>query len=163
MKEDRASWDLHTSKRMHFIEEVDNASGSCDVDTCIRQNVCTSLRTAGDRRPQRHEGPCIRQNVCTSLRTDRAIDEATWAQTLHTSKRMHFIEEPRGPPTCTTSAHLHTSKRMHFIEDSPTRPRRTPNRNLHTSKRMHFIEEQTILAFLGRLRLLAYVKTYALH
>ena len=37
---------------------------------------------------------CIRQNVCTSLR--RAFPVAyAWRALLHTSKRMHFIEEPR--------------------------------------------------------------------
>ena len=36
---------LHTSKRMHFIEEVFLLMKRKSNDTCIRQNVCTSLRT----------------------------------------------------------------------------------------------------------------------
>ena len=36
---------------------------------------------------------------------------------LHTSKRMHFIEEIRLTGGMTGFAFLHTSKRMHFIED----------------------------------------------
>ena len=60
---------------------------------------------------------------------------------LHTSKRMHFIEDlivrfDRIPTQC-----LHTSKRMHFIEDSADQGGDRQRRALHTSKRMHFIEE----------------------
>ncbi|PKD02585.1 hypothetical protein APC1472_1381 [Bifidobacterium longum] len=36
---------------------------------------------------------------------------------LHTSKRMHFIEEVQATATATMIDGLHTSKRMHFIED----------------------------------------------
>ena len=59
---------LHTSKRMHFIEEVWR---------CLVPAV---------------QYPCIRQNVCTSLRTD-TVAGCDQSQRLHTSKRMHFIEE----------------------------------------------------------------------
>ena len=60
---------LHTSKRMHFIEDATSVIlGSVSI-TCIRQNVCTSLRT---------------QYLDSDIRR---------AGYLHTSKRMHFIEE----------------------------------------------------------------------
>ena len=36
---------------------------------------------------------------------------------------------------------LHTSKRMHFIEDQSYRTSDGLSDDLHTSKRMHFIEE----------------------
>ena len=36
---------LHTSKRMHFIEEQTQTNYSGLKVACIRQNVCTSLRT----------------------------------------------------------------------------------------------------------------------
>ena len=35
---------LHTSKRMHFIEESMEYNVVSEDTTCIRQNVCTSLR-----------------------------------------------------------------------------------------------------------------------
>ena len=35
---------LHTSKRMHFIEEQVSVFDPESSGTCIRQNVCTSLR-----------------------------------------------------------------------------------------------------------------------
>ena len=57
---------------------------------------------------------------------------------------------------------LHTSKRMHFIEDPPFGPSRLAAVFLHTSKRMHFIEEHKKLPP-AQWRDLAYVKTYALH
>ena len=109
---------LHTSKRMHFIEESPlvlirelewtcirqnvctslripgSATGGPDkMLTCIRQNVCTSLRrrTSGGRRHP--HPPCIRQNVCTSLRIRPACRIRQRPLHLHTSKRMHFIEE----------------------------------------------------------------------
>ena len=84
--------------------------------------------------------------------------------------------------------YLHTSKRMHFIEDRQQRAllrgfygpcirqnvctslRSVPTvhaavavRRLHTSKRMHFIEEWLALTVSVLSRILAYVKTYALH
>ena len=58
---------------------------------------------------------------------------------LHTSKRMHFIEEYNISHVVGLSNHLHTSKRMHFIEDLH-----------HRRMRSHAWD-------------LAYVKTYALH
>ena len=58
---------------------------------------------------------------------------------------------------------LHTSKRMHFIEDPPFGPSRLAAVFLHTSKRMHFIEDRTYWCSSMRRRALAYVKTYALH
>ena len=36
---------------------------------------------------------------------------------MHTSKRMHFIEEQFEFPARDRQCDLHTSKRMHFIED----------------------------------------------
>ncbi len=38
-------------------------------------------------------GPCIRQNVCTSLRIEQVGAELVSVVSLHTSKRMHFIED----------------------------------------------------------------------
>ena len=35
---------LHTSKRMHFIEDASRPTRSTRAQPCIRQNVCTSLR-----------------------------------------------------------------------------------------------------------------------
>ena len=43
--------------------------------------------------------------------------------------------------TVETETFLHTSKRMHFIEDGQTPPHPRSIEILHTSKRMHFIEE----------------------
>ena len=61
--------DLHTSKRMHFIEGAKDIADMVDrVDACIRQNVCTSLRGIERRERVVAAGSCIRQNVCTSLR-----------------------------------------------------------------------------------------------
>ena len=37
---------LHTSKRMHFIEGTERKPGAETPAPCIRQNVCTSLRAA---------------------------------------------------------------------------------------------------------------------
>ena len=59
-------------------------------------------------------------------------------------------------------ATLHTSKRMHFIEDRKVRHAIAKALNLHTSKRMHFIEDRRKDSSSGRCTL-AYVKTYALH
>ena len=59
---------------------------------------------------------------------------------------------------------MHTSKRMHFIEESPTDVPRHTQENLHTSKRMHFIEDRSGgQRVRGPRMALAYVKTYALH
>ena len=44
---------LHTSKRMHFIEEPEMHAGKHSTGSCIRQNVCTSLRNE-PRGPQGH-------------------------------------------------------------------------------------------------------------
>ncbi len=60
---------LHTSKRMHFIEDTPSVDVYVSVGACIRQNVCTSLRI---------EVQSGRERVAP----------------LHTSKRMHFIEDP---------------------------------------------------------------------
>ena len=58
---------------------------------------------------------------------------------------------------------MHTSKRMHFIEEARSRAALEPwARALHTSKRMHFIEEVQATATATMIDL-AYVKTYALH
>ena len=84
---------LHTSKRMHFIEDsTASSSAASPAPTCIRQNVCTSLRRFVD---------CpVRQHVAD----------------LHTSNRMHFLEGARPCASTAVPACLHTSKRMHFIE-----------------------------------------------
>ncbi len=84
------------------------------------------------------ERACIRQNVCTSLRTDTIRSTPVACFSLHTSKRMHFIEEGQPDADQGQGTPLHTSKRMHFIEEPRTR---------------------SALSAPG----LAYVKTYALH
>ncbi len=134
---------LHTSKRMHFIEDrQQRALLRGFYGPCIRQNVCTSLRTACHRHAGLRRGTCIRQNVCTSLRSVPTVHAAVAVRRLHTSKRMHFIEECcrihvsfscgscirqnvctslRSYRNCqgdTWATHLHTSKRMHFIEET---------------------------------------------
>ena len=154
---------LHTSKRMHFIEERAARTSGPPSPTCIRQNVCTSLRTSSDR----STGP--------------------GEDSLHTSKRMHFIEDsgrPRGPPNhpscirqnvCTS---LRSSSSFRHVTGSVTCIRQnvcTSLRieqvgaelvsvvSLHTSKRMHFIEDYGALLVSEKPDMLAYVKTYALH
>ena len=89
------SADLHTSKRMHFIEDSNMVTETIRHETCIRQNVCTSLRMPLPVGPVSRWWPCIRQNVCTSLRNTSTawISRVSWS--LHTSKRMHFIEDRR--------------------------------------------------------------------
>ena len=115
--------------------------------------------------------PCIRQNVCTSLRTMGRYWCRKNPTCLHTSKRMHFIEDGHTGVQASPKPRLHTSKRMHFIEEFRALPhssakstcirqnvctslRRSPDRMvaiglrcLHTSKRMHFIEELMIFWF----------------
>ena len=94
---------------------------------CIRQNVCTSLRRRCNRSSDASRRACIRQNVCTSLRT---VDDHAGRQialTLHTSKRMHFIEELSWRHCRYPTRSLHTSKRMHFIEDTSRTSSRTPS------------------------------------
>ena len=63
------------------------------------------------------------------------------AADLHTSKRMHFIEEPSTRTGRATIRTLHTSKRMHFIEELFAGRKKYYKNGLHTSKRMHFIED----------------------
>ena len=82
---------------------------------------------------------------------------------LHTSKRMHFIEERWEATRRRKPNSLHTSKRMHFIEDRKVRHAIAKALNLHTSKRMHFIEEYINSVDIPRIMVRAYVKTYALH
>ena len=84
---------------------------------------------------------CIRQNVCTSLRRPRRLVPDRQSH-LHTSKRMHFIEDGISRVGGCRSPCLHTSKRMHFIEDDLPYGRAIESTCLHTSKRMHFIEER---------------------
>ena len=72
MWEHVGGWNLHTSKRMHFIEDETGIWLVSGLDACIRQNVCTSLRIGPGLRPL---GYC---------------------PLLHTSKRMHFIEDRMG-------------------------------------------------------------------
>ena len=150
---------------MHFIEEWSARNGSWPRCACIRQNVCTSLRTARFATRSQKLLTCIRQNVCTSLRTvEKTVVQG--GVRLHTSKRMHFIEEQRGHThrtgrrpcirqnVCTSlrrpaqarphppdEHRLHTSKRMHFIEEAMQSQFGCLSKGLHTSKRMHFIEE----------------------
>ena len=156
---------LHTSKRMHFIEERAARTSGPPSPTCIRQNVCTSLRTSSDRSTGpgedslhtskrmhfiedsgRPRGPpnhpsCIRQNVCTSLRRSPDRMVAIGLRCLHTSKRMHFIEDPPFGPSRLAAVFLHTSKRMHFIEElmifwfAPSRPPTCIRQNVCTSLR----------------------------
>ena len=59
---------LHTSKRMHFIEDSRANRRLAAMPPCIRQNVCTSLRKASWPPDRAKTAACIRQNVCTSLR-----------------------------------------------------------------------------------------------
>ena len=84
---------LHTSKRMHFIEEPEMHAGKHSTGSCIRQNVCTSLRSSSSFRHVTGSVTCIRQNVCTSLRIEQVGAELVSVVSLHTSKRMHFIED----------------------------------------------------------------------
>ena len=65
---------LHTSKRMHFIEEPEMHAGKHSTGSCIRQNVCTSLRNHIVSVSPNSSLTCIRQNVCTSLRIDWICD-----------------------------------------------------------------------------------------
>ena len=109
---------LHTSKRMHFIEEQRGHTHRTGRRPCIRQNVCTSLRIRHGRGQHVESNPCIRQNVCTSLRRPaQARPHPPDEHRLHTSKRMHFIEEAMQSQFGCLSKGLHTSKRMHFIEE----------------------------------------------
>ena len=68
---------LHTSKRMHFIEEPEMHAGKHSTGSCIRQNVCTSLRNHIVSVSPNSSLTCIRQNVCTSLRSLRCTLENT--------------------------------------------------------------------------------------
>ena len=61
------------------------------------------------------------------------------------------------------AAPLHTSKRMHFIEEITWGYRHSYMTRLHTSKRMHFIEDSSSVSNTSTPIALAYVKTYALH
>ena len=154
---------LHTSKRMHFIED--------------RQQRAL-LRG--------FYGPCIRQNVCTSLRSVPTVHAAVAVRRLHTSKRMHFIEECcrihvsfscgscirqnvctslRSYRNCqgdTWATHLHTSKRMHFIEDTVTS---TKSQGMSACIRQNVCTSLRIIDHVVKSKdnRLAYVKTYALH
>ena len=65
-------------------------------------------------------------------------------QALHTSKRMHFIEELFYCTLASRTSHLHTSKRMHFIEEIDNQMYANATNILHTSKRMHFIEDTSL-------------------
>ena len=136
------SENLHTSKRMHFIEENATIPRLIPRPACIRQNVCTSLR--------KHWAPtrvfwlrtCIRQNVCTSLRKATSAENNAYPSSLHTSKRMHFIEDRqqrallRGFYGPCIRQNVCTS-----LRSVPTVHAAVAVRRLHTSKRMHFIEE----------------------
>ena len=83
---------------------------------------------------------------------------------MHTSKRMHFIEDILLLQDRCDGPRLHTSKRMHFIEDGTHNVRFAQMAaTLHTSKRMHFIEEVDNTGAMVWIAVLAYVKTYALH
>ena len=133
------SENLHTSKRMHFIEENATIPRLIPRPACIRQNVCTSLR--------KHWAPtrvfwlrtCIRQNVCTSLRKATSAENNAYPSSLHTSKRMHFIEERR----C-----------LGRVGGMCTCIRQNVCTSLRTASSVHCYEASTVLA---------YVKMYALH
>ena len=132
---------LHTSKRMHFIEESRSTPNAGPPRPCIRQNVCTSLRKG--ERPDLDISwrPCIRQNVCTSLRTHAWCGGAPTRSTLHTSKRMHFIEELQLVlPVLAVSSCIRQNVCTSLRIRPACRIRQRPL-HLHTSKRMHFIEE----------------------
>ena len=172
---------------MHFIEDVDDSGhGRIDLHACIRQNVCTSLRTNPHPHGRRRHQACIRQNVCTSLRRYCAygfacVTSACIRQNVCTSLRS------RGMGPCGHRGRLHTSKRMHFIEDSRANRRLAAmppciRQNVCTSLRKASWPpdraktaaciRQNVCTSLrifdqpsaGRQnRILAYVKTYALH
>ena len=106
---------------------------------------------------------------------------------LHTSKRMHFIEDHKERGRGKTQKPLHTSKRMHFIEDDKdmqkafqrhacirqnvcTSLRNDDPRHADCDKAKTCIRQNVCTSlrkrlprFGGAARLLAYVKTYALH
>ena len=108
---------LHTSKRMHFIEDSSAVCRSIFKGTCIRQNVCTSLRIRTRVRYRYRCRSCIRQNVCTSLRRRKP---ARLTRTCYPCIRQNVCTSLRIRPACRIRQrplHLHTSKRMHFIEE----------------------------------------------
>ena len=153
---------LHTSKRMHFIEDVLALYLSGQVNPCIRQNVCTSLRSEDQGDGTRIEGTCIRQNVCTSLRS-RGMGPCGHRGRLHTSKRMHFIEDSRANrrlaamPPCIRQ-NVCTSLRKASWPPDRAKTAACIRQNVCTSLRI-FDQPSA-----GRQnRILAYVKTYALH
>ena len=76
---------------------------------------------------------------------------------------MHFIEDSYRELASSMGQSLHTSKRMHFIEEQIGSWPCGVVSSLHTSKRMHFIEDKKLIEAYRVGRVLAYVKTYALH
>ena len=177
---------MHTSKRMHFIEDGRSLpAGSTTRALHTSKRMHFIEEAAATAAPARMMATCIRQNVCTSLRRPRRLVPDRQSH-LHTSKRMHFIEDGISRVGGCRSPCLHTSKRMHFIEDDLPYGRAIESTCLHTSKRMHFIEERAksrnCLTACSCIRqnvctslrnalgiqnhaqtMLAYVKTYALH
>ena len=152
---------LHTSKRMHFIEEWSARNGSWPRCACIRQNVCTSLRTARFATRSQKLLTCIRQNVCTSLRTvEKTVVQG--GVRLHTSKRMHFIEEQRG--------HTHRTGRRPCIRQNVCTSLRSHDMPRILQARKPCIRQNVCTSLRTECRQqwvhghrLAYVKTYALH
>ena len=108
---------LHTSKRMHFIEGASQGHGIPTALTCIRQNVCTSLKgnTSNVERSDVWR-PCIRQNVCTSLKANERARDGDVAVTCIRQNVCTSLKGASARPERSTNTCLHTSKRMHFIE-----------------------------------------------
>ena len=65
-------FNLHTSKRMHFIEEKNITDECFDVSLLHTSKRMHFIEDVGELRTSRKiAGTCIRQNVCTSLRMQR--------------------------------------------------------------------------------------------
>ena len=132
---------LHTSKRMHFIEGRTARRCSCAARPCIRQNVCTSLRDGPSVGEHGFGGwSCIRQNVCTSLRDALRRgaglqDRACIRQNVCTSLRGQGAAGEKRPPHPCIRQNVCTSLRG----AASLYPYQTAP-GLHTSKRIHFIE-----------------------
>ena len=108
---------LHTSKRMHFIEEYNISHVVGLGNPCIRQNVCTSLRIF-DQPSAGRQNRILAYVKTYALHWGMFVVSLTISpSSLHTSKRMHFIEESHCFCFAKQLTNLHTSKRMHFIED----------------------------------------------
>ena len=154
---------LHTSKRMHFIEEMRGLIDATHVRACIRQNVCTSLRIVGSGMCVPSRFACIRQNVCTSLRMSSArhvvvCQGACIRQNVCTSLRSSADRQGRrGPFQACIRQNVCTSLRSAYGAPTDGRTSTCIRQNVCTSLRsLRCTLENTQ-------RVLAYVKTYALH